>query len=549
METSDTPEQGFCFTLDPLNGELHAAYTPAADGRILDLPILQQALQENGYASFHFFDNALATFVARARVAQAPLSMPIGKRHDAEFKIAIAEDKMAAHLTLVRAQGGQALALPAVLEALQRQGIVFGLLQEQIEAALAAGECEHLLIAAGCPAQAGSAGYFENLLLEKEQHLLQADENAIVHYSDLSHLMLVRQGDPLLRLFPALPGTDGTNILGQVAPAAAMPELAFAEASQGAMLDPNDANLLVAACAGQPVITRNGAVVNALLEVADIDLATGNVEFDGTIRIKGDIKAGMRLKASGDVIVLGMIEAAEIVAGGNVAVKGGIIGRPNPQPGAHALPPDTARISCGGSLQALFVESARIKAGDSIVVEAYARQCELFARNQIIVGKPGARNSHLAGGTAQATLLIKALNLGTPNGLKTLVQVGSDPYLVQEIAAKDAQFQHQLAELDQVQKLIAHFKQNPQKNVGGIGEKIETTRKQVAAALFVAIEEKAELVAKLELTQQARIEVSESMFEGVEIRIGKHVRQINDRLGACSAHLAEESIVFGPAGR
>jgi uncharacterized protein len=544
MEHSEAPVQGLSFSLDQDSGELQACYQPAADASVPDLPALQQALQQQGYASFHFYEQALANFITQARQAEAELSLPIGKRYDAECKIVIADNLMAAYLTLIRAQGGQPLLLPDILQALQQQDIVYGILQEQIEAALATGECEHLLIARGTPVQAGTAGYFENLLLEKEKRLSQVDENAVLRYSDLSHLLLVHQGDPLLRRIPPLPGTDGTNIKGQAVPAAAVPEIEFADKNQGAMLSPDDPNLLVAACGGQPVITRNGACVNSLLEVADIDLTTGNIEFDGTIRIKGDIKAGMRLKASGDVVVLGMVEAAEIVAGGNVAVRGGIVGRPNPKPGAHGLPPDTARIDCSGSLQAMFIESARIKAGDAIMVDAHASQCELFARNQIIVGKPGARNSHLAGGIAQATLLIKAFNLGTPNGIRTLVQVGSDPYLAQEIGAKEAEFQRKLAELDQLQKLIAYFKQNPHKNVGGIGDKVEATRKQVASAIFVLDQEKAELVAKLELTHQARVEVAESLFEGVEIRIGKHVRQVNDRFGACAIRLLDDSIVF-----
>jgi uncharacterized protein len=544
MDNLDASAQGLSLTLDQDSGELQVSYDPATGTGAPDLAALQQALREKGYASFHFYDQALANFITQARQAAAPVSLPLGKRYDAECRIVVADNLMAAYLTLIPAQGGQPLLLPDILDALQQQGIVFGILQPQIEAALAAGACEHLLIASGQPAQAGTAGYFENLLLAKEQKLAQVDENAVVRYSDLSHLLLVRQGDPLLRRVPPLPGTDGTNIKGQLVTAAPVPEIEFAEKNQGAMLSPDDPNLLVAACGGQPVITRNGALINSLLEVADIDLSTGNIEFEGTIRIKGDIKAGMRLKASGDVIVLGMVEAAEIVAGGNVAVRGGIIGRPNPKPGAHALPPDTARIECAGSLQALFIESAHIKAGDAIAIDAHARQCELFARNQIIVGKQGARNSHLAGGTAQATSLIKVLNLGTPNGIRTLVQVGSDPYLAQEIAAKEALYQRKLAELDQVQKLIAHFKQNPQKNVGGIGDKVEATRKQVASAIFMLVEEKAALVAKLELTQQARVDVAESLFEGVEIRIGKHVRQVNDRFGACCARLLDDSIVF-----
>lgn len=136
------------------------------------------------------------------------------------------------------------------------------------------------------------------------------------------------------------------------------------------------------------------------------------------------------------------------------------------------------------------------------------------------------------------------LNLGTGNGLKTIVQVGSDPDLVQEMAVHDGLLQRKMNELDQTLKLVAHFKQNPQKKVAGIGDKIELTRKQQASDIFALIEEKKELTAKFELTQQAQIEVAEFLFEGVEIHIGKHVLKIDDQRGASLIHLIGEHIVF-----
>ena len=544
MENLDIVTLGLSFSLDLESGELRASFQPAADVVAPDLLQLQAALQKSAYSNLDFINTALAEFVAQAQTTSTELSMPIGMRRDGEFQLEVAENLMTAHLTILRAQGGQAVTLSNILLALQQQGIIYGILLEQISTAVMAGECDRLLIANGQRMEPGTAGYFDNLLLKKEQQLLQADENAVVRYSDLSHLVLVKKGDPLLRRISPLPSTDGINLKGQVVLAPMVPKIEFAEITPGAERDPSDQNLLVAACAGQPVITRNGAFVNAILEVENVCLKTGNISFDGTIRVKGDIEAGMHVKVSGDVIVLGMVETAEIVAGGNVAIKGGMIGRANLKSGVHALPVDAARIECGGSVQALFIENVRIKVGDSIVIDGHARNCELIARKQILVGKSGYKNSHLAGGTAQATQLIKVLNLGTSNGLKTIVQVGSDPDLMQEMAAKDGLLQRKMNELDQTLKLVAHFKQNPQKNVGGIGDKIETTRKQQAIDIFALIEVKKELAAKFELTQQAQVEVAESLFEGVEIRIGKHVLKINDQRGACHIHLVDEHIVF-----
>lgn len=544
MDQSDSLTQGLSFSFNQENGELHAIFQPGSDVSAPDLAQLNASLQKNAYANLHLIDTALTDFLAKAQVASSELSMLIGMRRDAEFVLEVAENLMTAHLTILRSEGGQALEVSSILEALQQKGVTFGILHEPISTAVSVGECERLLIASGERMEPGTAGYFDNLLLKKEQQISQIDDNAVVRYSDLSHLVLVQKGDPLLRRIPPLPSKDGTNIKGQVVVAPMVPRVEFAEITPGAERDAKDPNLLIAAFAGQPVITRTGAVVNAMLEVDNVSLKTGNITFDGTIRVKGDIESGMHVKVSGDVIVLGMVETAEIVAGGNVAIKGGVIGKANLKPGVHALPSDAARIECGGSVQALFIENVRIKVSDSILVDAHARNCELIARNRIVIGKPGTKNSHLAGGITQATQQVKVLNLGTSNGLKTIVQVGSDPDLLQEMATKDALIQKKINELDQTLKLAAHFKQNPQKNVGGIGDKIELTRKQQAIDIFSLIEEKKELTAKFELTQQAQIEVLDSIYEGVEIRIGKHALKINDQRGAGVIHLVGEHIAF-----
>lgn len=544
MEDSKKFIQGLIFSFNQESGELHAIFQPAADVSAPDLAQLTSMLQKSDYANLHLIDTALADFTAQVQVTSIELSMLIGMRRDAEFTLEVAENLLTAHLTLLPAQGGKVLQVLNILEALKQKGIIFGILLEAISKVVLAGECERILIANGQRMEPGTAGYFDNLLQKKEQQISQIDDNAVVRYSDLSHLVLVQKGDHLLRRIPPVLGRDGTNIKGQIVVAPMVLRTEFAELTPGAERDASDPNLLVAACAGQPVITRSGAIVNAMLEVDNVSLKTGNITFEGTIRVKGDIEAGMHVKVSGDVIVLGMVETAEIVAGGNVAIKGGVIGRANLKPGVHALPSDAARIECGGSVQAQFIENVRIKVGDSIIVDAHARNCELIARNQIVVGQPGTKNSHLAGGIAQATHHVKVLNLGTSNGLKTIVQVGTDPDLVQEMAAKDSLLQRKMNELDQTLKLVAHFKQNPQKNVSGIGDKIESTRKQQASDIFSLIEEKKELAAKFEQTQQAKIEVAESIYESVEIRIGKHVLKINDRRGAGIIHLVGEHITF-----
>lgn len=522
LDESLSQLQSFRFTLDPQSGKLLAQFDPLASAQVPDLPMLMQALQEQGYADYYLDETGLAAFVSAIPKAKETLAMEIGERRDATFELELSDDLMTAWLTLHPAQGGKPIGA-AVNAALRERGVVHGIMHKELDAALAIGFSEHLPVARGEPEQQGTPGRFDALYMHKDKDAAKLDELAIIKFSDLSHLLLVQPGEQLMRRTPPIPGKSGIDIKGQVVLAKAIPELPFAADLQGAASDPDDPNLLVATNPGQPMTVKGGVVVNPVLEVPDVDLSTGNIKFEGTIHIDGDIKAGMRLDVTGDVIVKGMVEAAQINAGGNVAVKGGIIGRAEKKQGSQALAESTARICCGGSVQASFMEHAHIEAGDAIRIDLNARQCELIARNVIMLGKPGSKTGQIIGGRAQASLLIEAGILGSSATMKTRIQVGLDPYLEQQIAELQAQMQRKLGELDQVLKLLLFFERNPHKNVGGVADKVEAKRLAQVSEIELLNLEVAALEAQLQLVEKACVKVGKVVHDGVEMRIGKAV--------------------------
>jgi uncharacterized protein (DUF342 family) len=315
------------------------------------------------------------------------------------------------------------------------------------------------------------------------------------------------------------------------------PDIPFRNDLKGAAPDKHDPDLLIATLGGQPTLVDKGVVVNSVIDVLNVDLGTGSMMFDGTLHVGGDIKSGMRVKVTGDVIVNGTVEAAEIVAGGNVAVRGGIVGHLDSRPGSRSLPETTARIFCDGSVQALFMENAHIEAGKSILIDRSARQCELIASNEIVVGKAGSKTGQISGGRTQATLRVATGVLGASSGIKTLVQVGSDPYLEKQIADKDAQLKRRIDEIDRVIKLLAYFKQNPKKGEGGIAEKVEGTRRQLVADIDALTEEVKVLREKMELSEQGRVEVAGEIYYGVEVRIARQIWQAPDDMGGAAIQL------------
>ncbi|MFZ6658428.1 DUF342 domain-containing protein [Undibacterium sp. TJN19] len=531
------------FFVDETAGTLHMEYAPAENSAPPDISAIESALQASAFAHYYIDPSALSDFAKMCRESKDKQSMQIGARRDAEFSLEISDDLLSAWLTLHPAQGGKPIG-NAVNDALREGGIIHGILHGELDAALAAGVCTHLLIAEGEPERPGVAGRLEPLFGSQKNIVNQRDELAIIKFQELSHLLLVHAGDELMRRVPPVPGKFGMNIKGQVILAKPMPEMAFGAQLQGAAPAESDPDLLLATNGGQPMLVPDGVIVNPVLQVPDVDLSTGNISFEGTIHVDGDIKAGMRLSVTGDVIVDGLVEAAEIIAGGNVAVKGGVIGLAEKKVGTQNLSAATSRIKCGGSVQALFAEHAHIEAGNSIQLEQNARHCELIARKEIIVGKPGSGVGNILGGRTQAALLIEAATLGAVVGAKTQIQVGFDPYVDEQIHGKEYEIGRKAAELDQLIKLQAFFVTHPQKAAGGVGEKVEAKRLYLLAELDQLDADIAALEEQQELIDKASVKIIKKIHEGVEIQIGKQKWQVKEDAGPGNYQLRDGHIII-----
>ena len=527
---------------------MHAGFDPTGGPAPPDFATIRRRLVADGYGEYFLDEQALADFVRCCGEAAQLVERVIGQRRDGEFQVTVTDDLMAAHLTLIPPQGGKS-AGPRVSDALRDAGIVYGIQQDALDAALAAGHCEHLLIAKGDPPQDGVATGFESVFAGQAETEAEAeaaiDEHAVIKLTDLSRLLLVHPHDPLMRRHPPVPGKSGINIRNEEVLPNPLDDEPFAAGLQGAAPDPQDPDLLVATLAGQPVVVGNGVKVNPVLDVANVDLETGNISFEGTLNVAGDIRSGMRVNVTGDVMVKGTVEAAAITSGGNVVVGGGIIGRTEGRAGAfQALPADTARIRCSGTLQALFAENAHLEAGDSILMGREASHCELMARKGIFIGKPGAKGGHLVGGTAQATERVECAVLGSAAGGKTRVKVGVDPYLDEVILGKRQLVKNKIADLDRVLLLQQYLKQNPHKDQGGIGEKTANTRLQLLGEIAALNGELDRLGAQQETVEQARVKVHKAIYFGSEIHFGRKVLQVQDDLGAATVRLQDGEIVI-----
>src|SRR5690625_7810254 len=113
--------------------------------------------------------------------------------------------------------------------------------------------------------------------------------------------------------------------------------------------------------------------VDPNLKVQNVDLSTGNIDFDGSLEVTGDVTSGFVVRASGDIVVRGMGEKAEIHARKNLTVAGGVIGEEVGRDEHNQLRLRT-QLRAGGNLSAKWVSPADLAARGEIHVRASGMQ-------------------------------------------------------------------------------------------------------------------------------------------------------------------------------
>ncbi|WMD18724.1 FapA family protein [Achromobacter seleniivolatilans] len=511
-----------------------------------DLPswdALTASAVAQGWSAEALDSHAILGFIDRCRTAREPVMAAVGQVVDGSFELDLDPSRMAALLVLHPPKGGKPVTLDELRQALTDRGIVHGVLEKELADTVEQGRREAVLIAQGTPPTRGTPTRFESLLDRLKPRAQEIDELAQVDYRDLGSLLLVTPGTPLMRRIPPLPGVDGANVLGEAILPDELPDVPFAMDLSGVAVDPEDPLLLRAAISGTPTLINQGVQVNPVVEVDAVNLSTGNITFEGSLQVRGDIAATMEVRVTGDVVVNGTIEAALVEAGGSVTVKGGIIGMADALQDSAATA-RTAHIVCGGALKAKFIENAIISAGLDIDVEREIRQSSIAAGGSINVGPPNTQQSAITGGQTRALNAVRAGTIGSPSGIPTLVQAGLDPHADIKRSALTRKRLKMNEEKSKLEQLLMFLQANPQRAPGDVVERARNTHTKLVAELLALETEEAQLIRDLQPLHTATIAATRRFCSGVKIQLGNKMQEfLEDQVGG-KAGLEEGEIVI-----
>lgn len=537
-----THADALTFRLDEHN-KLLAMFEPGESKVSLDTAALREMLTRQGLSGLYLDEQALSRLVQLYNNTNAGFMLEIGERRDGEFIITVSEDKMTAWLTMTPAYGGAPVTFAQIRQALNEKGIVSGLIKAtEIESLLKEGHAKDYIIAQGLPPVPGLDAQFHSLVPEIQERRPQIDERGIADFRDLGNLIVVKKGDPLMRRILATQGKKGKNIQGKVLAPKPSQNTPFSSEIKGAMFDPDDHNLLVAAIVGQPLLISNGVMVSPTITVPQVDISTGNLSFDGTINILGDVMEGMKVYALNDIFVGGTVEAAEMEAGGNITIKGGAIG--HNESGGGPVTSMPGKISCKGSVSARFAKNITIEAGTNISIAEYSMNSQLTAMNQILIGKPGGKKGLIIGGTARAMMLVQAASIGSSAGVNTYIQTGLNPLTQEQLNNIDNAIEANEKSQNDIKKIIAFVANNPEKNNNGLLDKAQRTLEKLTAELALLITDREGLMADMSFAEYAKIVVEQRLYNGVEIRIGDKNWKAKEERGKTVFRLIDRKISF-----
>ena len=327
------------------------------------------------------------------------------------FLIDISPDSMQAHFEITNVSG--TLARGDIEYALKQNGICHGIIEKNIDAVVRDWpRVFRVLIAQGSPPEKGADGRLEDVKQVKASMAPKIVDEDFVDFKHLDLIETIEAGEVLQIKIPPTEGVAGSDIFGHVIKPEPGKNVRLQKgknteisedgsklvSSVGGILDREpDGNLTV-----RPVYTVNG----------DVAYSTGIIDYKGDVVVKGDVRAGFAVIAGGDVQIYGAVEDAEIRAGGNVIIRGGIVSS------------GTARIKADGDVTVGFVKHGNIDAKGSVYIRIESIGSKISAGGDVEIIRSEGR---IVGGEINAGGWITAPTFGSEKGPLLILKLDGMP--------------------------------------------------------------------------------------------------------------------------
>lgn len=441
--------------------------------------------------------------------------------------VSVSKNKTKAYFNVHPTKFGKLPTVTDIQEWMQHFNIMAGVgekkIKEQLDAINPDEKTLHrLTIAQGKDPEDGHEEYFIPLLdIEKKAGEILSDGR--IDFKETGSIIQVVKDQELLKRVPDVKPRDGYNVFGDKIVADIVNPDGYSR-GENIVQSGKDENIFLSAIDGCLDINRRTVSVLPVAVInGDVNYDIGNIDFNGSVHVKGSVLPGFTIKAAGDVIIENTVEDAHIEAQGDVTVKTGVVGK------------EQVMIISGGTVTAKYLLNAKVEAAKDIIVEDSIINCDVFSNNIISVV---AKTGKIIGGKTTALYEIISNVSGAPNETPTTLAVGRNLFIEQELISVHKEIGACKEEVEEtMRKLKVSFGEGVFEDPKKYIEILPPVKKKNCLLLLKElsagkkklkelVDASKEIQNKLKLDREPAVIIKERVFPGTAINIKKSVRKI-----------------------
>ncbi|MEG1683673.1 MAG: FapA family protein [Oscillospiraceae bacterium] len=300
----------------------------------------------------------------------------------------------------------------------------------------------------GVPVVPGDDGCVVERFSREHIATVVQDERGNVDFKTKNYVQKLNKGDVICDMILPREGTEGIQVTGKHLPP---PSVKPAVPPRGSNTEMSaDGLRLIASMDGHLAYTGNVFVVKSTLEISgDVDYSTGNVDFHGDVHIAGDVREKFSVRATGSITIGGLVEAATIEAEGDILVEKGVQGG------------NGAVLKSKKTIRAKYLESCEVYCGECVYADSIITS-QVYSDHRICVT---SGRGTIIGGTLTAAEEIQATIIGSQNGRRTDIILGTLPNVKRELQENRRELSEVEKELPQLGRQLSYLEartENPE---------------------------------------------------------------------------------------
>ncbi|WP_404452647.1 FapA family protein [Virgibacillus necropolis] len=349
------------------------------------------------------------------------------------------------------------------------------------------------------------------------------------NFRDIMTIPTVKTGQKIATMHLPSKGESGMSIYGNKIPAKPG-KPARIKIGKNVVLRKED-NTVYATTEGQISVSNLEIHVHSVFEVRDsLSMKIGNLDFIGSIVIRGDVPPGYKVKAAGDIKIFGMVEASTIEAGGSIYISEGLAGI------------QKGLLRAKENVHIGYINQGKVYTGKDLYVENSILHSDCIVGKQVF-----CQRGSIIGGTLSAGSTVEAKDIGNRLSSRTEIIFGINKLIdnkEKELLAKKKEVSTTIEKLTLLgEKLkIESNQQNPKIRIMLLKQRnsLEKAKEQ-----DMYIDEELRLLdSHLGDLESAALYIRGQVHSNVLITFGKYKRKIDNTHSYVQMKLIKNEIVI-----